>query len=72
MPEYLKITMKDRSCPNFVGFVIYKLYRFVYVVVWFYFLPFIATIVQYYFIAQAVQDDDNSEPIEKPVEVSLE
>ena len=37
-----------------IGLGIYRLYRFVYVTVWFYFLPFIATIVQYYFVSQSV------------------
>lgn len=49
-PESLKIKFMERSCSNKFMRMIYHLYRSLYVVVWYYFLPFFAIILQFVLI----------------------
>ena len=47
-PEYLRIKFRDRPISDMILRSIYLILRCVYVTVWFYFLPYLAMVYQFY------------------------
>ena len=47
LPTHMKVVFSERSCLNKVLFSIYRIMRFFFVAVWFYFIPFVAMFASY-------------------------
>lgn len=47
LPTHMKVIFSERSCLNKVLFSIYRIMRFFFVAVWFYFIPFVAMFASY-------------------------
>ena len=47
LPPHIKVLFSERTCLNKVLFGIYRLFRFIFVSVWFYFIPFVAMFASY-------------------------
>ena len=47
MPENFKVQFSDRDCMNKIMRAVYLVYRSAYVVIWYYFMPFLAMILQF-------------------------
>lgn len=47
LPPHIKVLFSERSCLNKVLFSIYRCFRFLFVSVWFYFIPFVAMFASY-------------------------
>ena len=60
IPKHLKISNTERALWNKVCFSVYRLYRTFYVIGWFYFMPFMATIFQFLLFTNLQTDDDTT------------
>ena len=55
-PKYIHLRFKDRSCLNKTLFLIYKLFQTLYTAFYYYFMPFIASLIIFAFLISKNED----------------
>ena len=65
MPEYIRVSWSERSCILNLCRVVYSMHRLLYVIFWFYFLPYLAILFAFFYSHNNERFEELANEIEK-------